>query len=148
MEPAATEDDMRYARLGDTWVARVMTGEDIVSAVVSVATVERIDAGTVMGIGAVSDAVLGYFDRTTREYTRATIPEEMEILSLSGNISLKEGRPFPHLHVTLGRRDFTTLGGHLFEGKAGATCELVIRPLAGYLQRAKDESTGLFLLDV
>lgn len=139
---------MRYARLGDTWIVRVMTGEDIGDAVVSVATLEKIDAGIVIGIGAASDVVLGYFDRATREYARAHFPDEMEILSLSGNISLKEGRPFPHLHVTLGRRDFTTIGGHLFEAKAGATCELAIRPLAGYLQRVKDEATGLFLLDV
>ena len=139
---------MRYTHLGDTWIARLTTGEEIVAAVASFAADRKIDAGTVMGIGAAYDAVLGYFDRATGEYHRGTFPDEMEILSLSGNLAIKEGRPFPHLHATLGRRDFTTIGGHLFEAKAGATCELVIRPLAGYLQRVKNEATGLFLLDV
>jgi len=139
---------MRYARLGDTWIIRVMTGEDIGQAVVEVATLERIDAATVTGIGAASGVTLGYFDRSTREYVRASFPEEMEVLSLSGTISLKDSKPHPHLHVTLGRRDFTTVGGHLFGAKAGATCEIVIRPLPGYLKRDRDEATGLFLLDV
>jgi uncharacterized protein len=139
---------MRATRLGDTWIVRLTTGEEIGAAIVSVAAAEKIDAGTVLGIGAAYDVVLGYFDRETRAYERKTFAEEMEILSLSGNLSIKENRPFAHVHVTLGRRDFTTIGGHLFEGKAGATCELVIRPLAGYLRRVRDEATGVFLLDV
>jgi predicted DNA-binding protein with PD1-like motif len=139
---------MRYTRLGDTWIVRLMTGEEIAGAIVDFAVGQRIDAGHVSGIGAACDVALGFFDRTTREYVRQTFREEMEILSLSGTIAIKEGRPFGHLHATFGRRDFTTVGGHLFEARTGATCELVIQPLAGYLQRVKDEATGLFLLDV
>jgi predicted DNA-binding protein with PD1-like motif len=139
---------MRYTRLGDSWILRLATGEEIVAAVAAFAADRKIDVGTVMGIGVAYGAVLGHFDRATWEYHRGTFPDEMEILSLSGNLAIKEGRPFPHLHATLGRRDFTTIGGHLFEAKAGATCELIIRPLAGYLQRVKNEATGLFLLDV
>lgn len=139
---------MRDIRLGDTYLVRLMTGEEITGAIVEVAAAHRIDAGHVSGIGAAYDVSLGYFDRATREYVRQTFHEEMEILALSGTIAIKEGRPFGHLHATFGRRDFTTVGGHLFEARTGATCELVIQPLAGYLQRVKDEAMGLFLLDV
>ncbi len=139
---------MRHTRLGDSWILRLATGEEIVTTIAAFAADRKIDAGTVTGIGAVYDAVLGHFDRTTREYHRGTFPDEMEILSLSGNLAIAQGQPFPHVHATLGRRDFSTVGGHLFEAKAGATCELVIRPLAGYLQRIKDEVTGQFLLDL
>jgi len=139
---------MRHKQVGDTWVLRIATGEEITSTIMAFAAERRIEAAGVTAIGAAYDAVLGYFDRSTGEYERRTFSEEMEILSLAGNIAIKEGRPFTHLHVVLGRRDCTTVGGHLFEAKAGATCEVMVRPLAGDLHRAKDEVTGLFLLDL
>ena len=139
---------MRHTQVGDTWVLRLTTGEEITGAIMAFATERRIDAASVAAIGAAYDAVLGYFDRATGEYDRRTVTQDMEILTLTGNIAIKEGRPFTHLHVVLGARDCSTVGGHLFEAKAGATCEVLIRPLAGSLHRAKDAATGLFLLDV
>jgi hypothetical protein len=139
---------MRDIRLGDSWILRLDTGEEIVTAIAAFAASRSIDAGTVLGIGAAYDIVLGHFDRAAREYHRGTFPDEMEILSLSGNLAIRGARPFPHLHATFGRRDFSTVGGHLFEARAGATCEVVIHPLAGYLQRVEDVVTGQFLLDV
>ena len=80
---------------------------------------QRIDAGTVEGLGAGYGWTLGYFDRATREYRRQTFPGEWEILSLKGNLALREGRPIAHVHVVLGGPDFRTVGGHLFEGRVG-----------------------------
>lgn len=139
---------MRYQQFGDTYVVRLETGSDIPTAIVDFAADQRIDAGSVAGVGAGFDWVLGYFDRHAREYTRQTFAGEWEILALQGNLAIKDGRPFAHLHVTLGGRDFRTIGGHLFEGRVGATVELVIRKLPGYQLREKDEATGLFLLEI
>lgn len=139
---------MRYLKLGDAYIVRLATGEEIHASLKELATLERIDAAGVEGIGAVYDAVLGYFDRTTSEYLRKTVPEEMEILSLSGNLSVKESQPFAHLHVVLGGRTFEAVAGHLFEGRTGATCEIIVRPLAGFVRRTLDEATGLYLLDL
>jgi predicted DNA-binding protein with PD1-like motif len=139
---------MRYTRLGDTLLIRVLTGQPIVESLLAAAGTETIEAATVSGIGAAYDLELGYFDRAARQYVRRRFPEELEIVSLSGTLALKEGRPFAHLHVTLSRPDFTTLGGHLFEGRAGATVELVVRQLPGKIRRALDEATGLYLWDL
>jgi predicted DNA-binding protein with PD1-like motif len=139
---------MRYAKLGDAFLVRLDTGEEIVAAVAAFAHAHSIDAAAVSGIGSAYDVVLGYFDRAARAYERHPVAEEVEIVSLLGNVALKEGRPFPHLHVTVSGRDFRAMAGHIFEGKAGATCELIVRPMAGYAQRTKDETTGLFLLDL
>jgi predicted DNA-binding protein with PD1-like motif len=139
---------MRYARLGDAYLVRVFTGEEIVSTITEFARAHSIDAAEVSGIGAAYDVALGYFDRTTSQYDRRAVEGEVEIVSLLGNVSIKEGQPFPHLHANVSGRDFRPLAGHFFEGKAGATCELVIRPMKGYAQRTKDPSTGLFLLDL
>jgi predicted DNA-binding protein with PD1-like motif len=50
--------------------------------------------------------------------------------------------------VTLGRADGSALGGHLFEGRAGATLELFVEELPGEVRRAEDAATGLPLLDL
>ena len=92
--------------------------------------------------------MLGYFNRGTREYLRRTVSEEMEIVSLAGNLTNKESQPFAHLHIVLGGRNHEAVAGHLFEGKTGATCELIVRPLTGFVQRKLDPATGLYLLDL
>ena len=139
---------MRYMQFGDTYLVRLDRGVDIPTAIMDLAADQRVDAGLVTGIGAGYDWKLGYFDRSAREYRSQTFGGEWEILSLTGNIAIKEGRPFAHLHVVLGGQDFRTVGGHLFEGRVGATCEVSIRKLPGYQLRSLDDVTGLFLLDL
>jgi hypothetical protein len=139
---------MRYQRAGDSYLVRFETGEELVGALTAFAADQRIDTATFVGIGSVSDAVLGYFDREAGDYARHEVSGDMEIVSLTGNITLKDGRPFPHAHVALGGRDFRAVAGHLFEGKVAATCEVVVRPLPGAVQRQKDAKTGLYLLDL
>ncbi len=72
----------------------------------------------------------------------------MEILSLAGNLAMKDAQPFAHLHVVLGGPKFEAVAGHLFEGKTAATCEIIVRPLKGFVQRTLDPATGLHLLDL
>ena len=139
---------MRAAQLGDAWLVRLETGEEITATLISFAARHGIEAASVEGIGSVFDAVLGYFNRDTKAYTRRSLSGDLEILSLLGNLGLKEEKPFGHLHVVLGDAQFGAYAGHLFEGKTAATCELVIRPLKGRFRRVLDETTGLFLLDL
>ena len=139
---------MQYTKTADSYLLRLDTDEDIIATLTWFADDRRIDSGIVTGIGSVHHAVLGYFDRDTREYLRRTIEPDCEIVSLGGNLAVKEGKPFAHVHVTLGTRDFQALAGHLFEGKVAATCELVVRAFEGMVQRKKDEKSGLWLWDV
>ncbi len=139
---------MQYQKLADTFLLRLDTDEDVFAAVTKFAADQRIDTGMATGIGSVHHAVIGYYDREKKEYVRRLVEADSEMVSLAGNISLKDGRAFPHLHVTLGTRDFQALAGHLFEAKVAATCELFIRPLPGAVQRRLDPATGLSLLDV
>lgn len=125
---------------------RFLNGEEIFSGITAFAADRRIDAAWVQGLGALSRSEIGYFDFETRSYLRKRIEEEVELIGMTGNIGLVDDRPFPHLHVTLGRRDFTTLAGHLFEGHTGATVEILIARFAGAkLERKPDGLTGLNL---
>jgi predicted DNA-binding protein with PD1-like motif len=125
---------------------RFHNGEEIFSGLVAFAEDRKITAAWVQGLGALRSAEIGYFDIENKKYLRRKIEEETELAGLIGNLALVDGRPFPHLHVTLGRKDFTCLSGHLFEGFTGATVEMSVSPFAGTeLVRAPDELTGLNL---
>ena len=139
---------MHYTKTADSYLVRLEPDQEIVAAITRFADDRRIDSGVVSGLGTVHHAVLGYYDRTANEYLRRTIEEDCEIVSLVGNISVKEGKPFAHVHATLGTRNFQALAGHLFEGRVAATCELVVRALPGTVLRKQEAASGLWLWDV
>jgi len=140
---------MKFKRLGNNIVvARLFPGDDPVECLVQLAERERI-AGAVSAIGVIEWAELGFFDLQTKQYIRKRFDEHMEILSLVGNISHKDGKPVVHLHAILGREGFSTVGGHFFAGAVSATCEIVVIPWRNdELLRANDEFTGLNLWDI
>ena len=66
--------------------------------------------------------------------------------SLMGNISLMEGEPFPHLHVTQTDDKLHLFGGHLTSAEIGVTGELTVEPFGGVLERKISQEIGLNLL--
>ena len=109
---------------------------------------EGVDFANISAIGAVRWIQLGYWNASARVYEYREVEEQLEVLGLSGNCSNKEGEPFLHLHVILGRRDFSLLGGHLKEARVHPTLEVWVRAEAATAQRRQDEATGLYLLDL
>ncbi len=102
--------------------------------------------GSVEGLGAADHALIGLYDVAAREYHKTAYDEPMEITSLLGNISRKDGEVYLHLHINLGRADTGVVGGHLNECRISATCELFVRRLEGAVERRFDETgTGLNL---
>ena len=107
-----------------------------------------IRAGIVSGIGAISSATFRFLDPATKQYVDKTFDEQMEITNLTGNISRKDGKPYLHLHVTAGRRDYTCVGGHLLDARVNGACELIVENFAmNSFGRRFDPETGLNLYD-
>ena len=131
---------------GRVLVVRLERGEEIVSALLACAKEHGIRAGSVSGIGAISSAVLGFFNPATKAYRENAFSEPLEILSLTGNLSTKDGAPYAHLHASLGRENGEAIGGHLVSAKVSATAELIVQPLNGTLERQFSEEIGLNLL--
>ncbi|MGQ9478077.1 MAG: PPC domain-containing DNA-binding protein, partial [Candidatus Bipolaricaulia bacterium] len=98
---------MLKAEAGADLIVRLEDGADLLASLASLG----VEAGVVLGIGMVREARLGYWNGS--EYEEHRIEEPAELLSLHCNLSLKEGRPFPHCHAILSRRDGTVVGGHL-----------------------------------
>jgi predicted DNA-binding protein with PD1-like motif len=97
-------------------------------------------------MGALSDAVLGYFDWQQKDYKRIPIDEQVEVLNLTGNIALADGEPKLHPHIVLGKADGTACGGHLLEAHVRPTLEVIITESPAHLQRRSDPETGLALI--
>jgi uncharacterized protein len=130
------------------FLLRFERGDAFVEALAGFAAEHGISTARIEGIGAFTDARLGFYDLERRDYERFSVDEDAEVLSLLGNVTLNEGRPWVHAHVTLGRRDGAAVGGHLFEGHVGATLEVFVREVPGGLTREKDEEIGLALIGV
>ncbi len=140
---------MIYTPLGtDKYVLRLESGDDILQTIRQFATTKRISAGLLEGIGSLSKVKLGHYDFKTKQYRYETFEDDLEILNLSGNIASMNREPLPHVHVTLGRRDFSVIGGHLDEGSSANMVEIGLWKLPGKLVKAKDVEIGLNVLQL
>lgn len=136
---------MEWRGVQGGWLIRFRHGEDIVAGMLEFARERPVLGGWVTMLGAIEDPELGYYHLDTKSYTRHTFPGDWEITAMVGNLGWRDGAPVLHVHATIGGVDASTRGGHLFAGKAGATCEVLVRDLGARLERAMDDSIGLAL---
>ncbi len=102
---------LKELKLGRTFVGRVAQGKDALDSITAFAQEQNIVLGKVSGIGALEKVTIGYFDG--KQYHYKSFAEPVEVASLEGNISLKDGRVFAHLHVNVADKNFNSYGGHL-----------------------------------
>jgi predicted DNA-binding protein with PD1-like motif len=124
------------------------TGDEFVSTLTRFAQHEGLEFAHYSGIGAFRSVLLGYFNWDRRDYDHIRFDEQMEVLSLSGDVASKDGKPTLHAHVVLGARDGTARGGHLFEGHVRPTLEVVLTETSAHLRRTVHEESGLALIDL
>jgi predicted DNA-binding protein with PD1-like motif len=148
---AETSDLPKAALLSDgdikTYLLVFDTGQEVMKGLLAFARKHRLTAGHLTGIGAISDAVVGYFDPQKKAYLRIHEEGQQEVLALTGNLALYDNEPFFHVHTVLGLRDGATRGGHLFEMTVRPTVELVLTAYPKAVDRKIDPEWGLPLLD-
>jgi predicted DNA-binding protein with PD1-like motif len=131
-----------------TFVLVFDKGDEAKAGLTAFAQQNQLSAAQLTGVGAFSRAVLGYFDRGKKEYQRIPVNEQVEVLSLVGDVALKpDGSPEVHAHVVVGRSDGTTLGGHLLEADVWPTLEVVLTDAPQHLRKKHDPETGLALIN-
>jgi len=136
------EDDGRRA-----FVLVFDSGDEVIAGLLDFARAQHLDASQVTAIGALRDVTLGYWDWDTKQYRRIPIREQVEVLSLVGNITLgPDGSPRVHAHIVVGKSDGTAHGGHLLEGHVRPTLEVVLNESPAQLRRRTDAKTGLALI--
>jgi uncharacterized protein len=123
-------------------------GDEVMRELGRIVREQRIEAASIAAIGAFERAVLGYFDWETKDYRRILVAEQVEVLSLLGDVAVAEGEPTLHLHAVLGRPDGGTVGGHLLEAHVRPTLEVTLIEPPAHLRKRRDPETGLALIDL
>ena len=131
-----------------TFILVFATGDEVTEGLLSFARENDVTAGHFTAIGAFSDVTLAYFDWETKEYEQIPIEEQVELLSLVGDIALRDGQPQLHAHAVVGKRDGAAYGGHLIQAHVRPTLEVVLSESPEHLRRRIDPHTGLALIDV
>lgn len=135
---------IKKAKLSDIFIGRLDHGTDLLEEITDICRNNDIRLGRVEAIGAVRKARLAYYDQHTFEYRFFTIDKPLEIVTLTGNISLRDGEPFVHAHIALADKAGTVFGGHLASGTIVFACETIIESMEGTpFEREFDEETHL-----
>ena len=136
---------MDYKRDGDAIAVRLDEDDELVASLKAVCEKEKVTGALVSGVGAAKKAEIAHFDPDTKEYHIKKLEGKLEIISLSGNIAMKEGEAVPHLHVALSMKDFSTVSGHLMKAEIRPTCEILLLLHGVKIHRERDDRTGLNL---
>jgi predicted DNA-binding protein with PD1-like motif len=123
-------------------------GDEFIDSLTRFATVNELGASHFTAIGAFQSALLGFFDRAKKDYRKIPINEQVEVLSLIGDIALSGNEPKLHAHAVLGKADGTACGGHILEAHIWPTLEVILTESPRYLRRKVDPDTGLALIDI
>lgn len=130
-----------------TWAVVFEAGDEAMDGLRAFAREEELSAAQLTAIGAFAEARLGYFHWESKEYEEIPVSEQVEVLSLVGDVAVSEGEPEVHAHVVLGRRDGTALGGHLLAARVRPTLEVIATESPAHLRKRMDHASGLALID-
>jgi uncharacterized protein len=131
-----------------TYAVVLDTGDEAMAELGKFIRDHEVEAASLTAIGAFRRALLGYFDWQTKEYKKIAVEEQVEVLSLLGDVAVAEDGPTLHVHAVLGKADGSVVGGHLLEGHVRPTLEVILIQPPSYLRKRRDAATGLALIAV
>src|SRR3989338_11315453 len=97
----------------DTYVLNFGRGDELLSTLREFLKKENIKAGYFTGLGAAGVLDLAYYNLETKEFERHAIKEDVEILSLIGNIAMLKDETIIHTHGTFGKKDLSVFGANI-----------------------------------
>jgi len=129
----------------DTWLLAFDIGDRVMETLEEWARERGIEGAHFHALGAFRRATLAWYDLEEQQYEEHDIDEQLEVCSLVGNVSVHQGKTKIHAHAVLGRRDVSTVGGHLIEAEVRPTLELTLTTFRR-VERGMVEEVGLPLL--
>src|SRR6516165_5537631 len=141
---------MKFKKINEspkTFVTVFESGDELAVGLLQFAKEQKLSAASFKAIGALSSVRLGWFSWETKRYEPSvTLDEQVELLSLLGDVALKDGQPVVHAHAVVGRKDGTAHGGHLLEAHVRPTCEVVLTESPAHLQKFIDPESGIAVI--
>ena len=128
---------MEFGKSQEGYIIRLDRGEELTDSLVQFAEEENLPGAFYHGIGALQDVTLAYFSPEKNDYISKVFYGNFEIISLNGNLSILDGKPFSHTHISLSDENFRLIGGHFVQGIVSVTVELHLTPVP--LSRGEQE---------
>ena len=127
------------------FIGRIPYGEDLYEYLTAFVQEKNIRTGQVSAIGAVTRAKVGFYDQHNHSYIEREFNKHLEIVSLTGNVSILDDKPFVHAHILVSDDEGSSYGGHLLKGTEVFLCEFIVKEFLPEkeLVRNKDETTKL-----
>ncbi|MBQ7218421.1 MAG: DUF296 domain-containing protein [Ruminococcus sp.] len=138
---------MEYRNYSGKYYVRLDKDDEVIASLISLCEKENIKVAQIQGIGGCEKAVVGVFDMDKKDYNRETVCGMLEMISLDGNVTEYEGKPYIHAHATFAYHDESgqvrVLTGHLLEAVIGLTGEIILTPADGHITRRFVEDLGI-----
>lgn len=132
-----------------TFVIIFDPGDEVSADLKKFAHKNQLSAASFKAIGAFEKATLGWFNLETQEYEKIPFDEQVEVLSLIGDVAIDEkGEPQVHAHCVVGKRDGTAHGGHLLEAIVRPTLEVILTENPAHLRKTFRKEFGIALIDL
>lgn len=142
---------MNFRKIDDspkTFILVFRTGDELAEGLLGFAQDQKLTAASFKAVGAFSSVQLAWFSWVSKRYEPSvTLDEQVELLSLIGDVALKDGQPVVHAHAVIGKKDGTAHGGHLLNARIRPTCEVVLTESPAHLQKFIDPESGLAVID-
>ena len=130
-----------------TFILVFETGDELAKGLREFAEQESLSAASFKAVGVLSSVRLGWLSWESKTYEPSvTLNEQVELLSLIGDVALKDGSPVVHAHAVIGKKDGTAHGGHLLEAYIRPTCEVVLTESPTPLQKFIDRESGVAVI--
>ncbi|GHU30624.1 hypothetical protein FACS1894166_00610 [Bacilli bacterium] len=135
---------MRHTKLDQNQYCLILEpNEEIINSLTNFCNIQQINNASFTAIGAVDKVAIGVFDKTHKKYNNFNLSGDLEIVSLIGNVVLKEHKPFVHAHIVISDENCICKGGHLISGHISLTCEIFITTYEKTIKREPDSSLGI-----
>lgn len=138
---------MQYSTHNDTHTIIINRNELVIDTITKFCSQHSIANAYFRGIGAVSELECGYYDLDKKEYFFTKYDTMLEVVSLTGNVILKDAMPFVHMHGVFTDTTNNAFGGHIKEMRVGVTLEVILTTLPHTHSRHLDEDIGLYLIN-
>ena len=131
-----------------TFVLVFDQGDEVAAVLKHFAEQMRLDAAHFTAIGALQCVTVAWFNWETKKYQPIEINEQVEVLTLAGDVASKDGKPSVHAHLAVAKSDGTAHGGHLQHAIVRPTLELILTESPVHLHKTLDPKSGLALIDL
>ena len=134
---------MRVKKLRPYLIIRLDPNERIIDNLLKACSSENVKLATLSGIGSVREVNLGFYDFNKKSFVKKSFSQQMEVVSLIGNVTILGKDPYIHAHISLSDKNFNCIGGHFYDGVVNATLEIILQKIDGEVLREESREIGL-----